>query len=164
MKNNKIVTVKTFNVVSKRSKKKSSTIYSEFKEFAVKGNVVDLAVAFVMGAAFSQIVTALVNGIIMPIIGKMTFGTDLDTLKVVLTPAKYDKYGNETVTETAIQFGHFISVTIDFIIIAFVLFIIVKNINRLKRKHVVESAAAPEPTQEELLLREIRDLLKEKNQ
>jgi large conductance mechanosensitive channel len=163
MKNNKIATVKTFNIVSRRSKKKNSTIFSEFKEFAVKGNVVDLAVAFVMGVAFSQIVTALVNGIIMPILGKLTFGTDFDTLKVVLTPAKYDKYGHESIPETAIQFGHFISVTIDFILIAFVLFIIVKNINRLKRKHVVESAVAPEPTQEELLLREIRDLLKEKN-
>jgi large conductance mechanosensitive channel len=150
--------------VSRRSKKKSSTIYSEFKEFAVKGNVVDLAVAFVMGAAFSQIVNAFVNGIIMPIIGKLTFGTDFDKLKVVLTPAQYDKYGNESISETAIQFGHFISVTIDFTLIALVLFVVVKNVNRLKRKHVVDSAAAPEPTQEELLLREIRDLLREKNQ
>ena len=132
------------------------SIVKEFKEFAVKGNVVDLAVGVLIGAAFGKIVTSLVTDIIMPPIGLLLGGIDFKDLKIHLKPAV------GKTPEVAINYGVFINTAIDFIIVAFVIFIVIKGINAMKRKEeIAEEAAAPapEPTKEELLLTEIRDLL-----
>ena len=122
----------------------------EFKEFAVKGNVMDMAVGVIIGAAFGKIVTSLVNDILMPIIGMLTGGIDFTGLKA-------------TIGDANITYGQFIQNVIDFIIVAFCIFLMLKGINKLNRKK--QEPAAPEapkgPTQEELLA-EIRDLLKQK--
>lgn len=131
-------------------------IVKEFKEFAMRGNVVDLAVGVIIGAAFGKIVTSLVADIIMPPIGMATGGIDFKDLKYVLKPA-VDK-----TPETTINYGLFINNVIDFLIVAFCIFLIVKAINSLKKKEEVAPAAAPEPTKEEVLLTEIRDLLAKK--
>jgi len=122
----------------------------EFKEFAVKGNVVDMAIGVIIGIAFGKIVSSVVADVIMPPIGLMLGGMDFASLAIVL------KEGAEPVL---LKYGVFINTIIDFIIIAFVLFLAVKGINRLKKK---EEAAppAPEPSSEEKLLTEIRDILK----
>ena len=122
----------------------------EFKEFAVKGNVMDMAVGVIIGAAFGKIVTSLVNDILMPIIGMLTGGIDFTGLKA-------------TIGEANITYGQFVQSVIDFVIVAFCIFLMLKGINKLNRKK--QKPAAPEapkgPTQEELLA-EIRDLLKQK--
>jgi large conductance mechanosensitive channel len=128
-------------------------IVKEFKEFAMRGNVVDLAVGVIIGAAFGKIVTSLVTDIIMPPIGMMTGGIDFKNLKYVLKPA-VDK-----VPETAINYGLFINNVIDFVIVAFCIFLIVKGINSLRKQEEAAPAEPPAPTKEEVLLTEIRDLL-----
>lgn len=131
----------------------------EFKEFAMRGSVIDLAVGVVIGGAFGKIVTSLVDDIIMPPIGFITGGVDFSQLKYVITEA------NEAagVEEVSITYGNFVNVVIQFMIIAFCIFLVIKGINVLKRKEVVEEEAAPaEPTKEEALLAEIRDILKNK--
>ncbi len=130
---------------------------SEFKEFIAKGNVLDLAVAVVIGAAFGKIVTALVDGIVMPLIGMLTGGVSVSDWKYVISPAQFDAAGKETLAESAIKYGAFIQTIVDFLIIAFVIFLVLKAYNRM-RKPVEEAAAAP--AEEVLLLREIRDSLK----
>lgn len=132
---------------------------SEFKEFAMRGNVVDMAVGVIIGAAFGKIVTSLVNDIIMPVIGVLTGGVNFSDKKFVIQQAVAN--GETIVTpEVAVTWGAFVQTVIDFIIIAFCIFVAIKAINRLKRP---EPEPAPEasaaPTQEELLT-EIRDLLK----
>ena len=131
----------------------------EFKEFALKGNVIDLAIGVVIGAAFGKIVTSLVNDLIMPILGVLTAGVDFTNMKYVINPAGVDQYGNQ-IPETAILYGSFIQNIIDFLIIAFSIFIVVKLINKAKRKQDAQNPA-PEPC-EIMLLTEIRDLLKSK--
>ncbi|WP_028828690.1 large-conductance mechanosensitive channel protein MscL [Proteocatella sphenisci] len=137
-------------------------MWKEFKDFAFKGNVLDLAVAVVMGGAFGKIVTSLVNDIIMPVVGFFTAGTDFSTLKYVLSQAVMD--GETIVTpEAAILYGSFIKNIVDFIIIAFSIFLAIKFINKAKKKKVQEPEKAPEPEpvpQDIKLLEEIRDLLK----
>jgi large conductance mechanosensitive channel len=128
----------------------------EFKEFAMKGNLVDLAVGFVMGAAFTKVTGAFINGLVMPFVGLIQ-GKDLSQWKVVLKPASLGTDGKE-VAEVAVKYGDFISVTIEFIIVAFVMFLVVKAINKMKKAEA-EAAPAPTPAQE-VLLTEIRDLLK----
>lgn len=128
---------------------------SEFKEFISRGNVVDLATAVVIGAAFGKIVTALVDGIVMPVIGFLTGGVSVSDWKYVLSPASVDAAGKE-VAEVAIRYGAFIQTMIDFLLIALVIFLILKAYNRV-RKPVEAPAATPEDV---LLLREIRDSLK----
>lgn len=128
----------------------------EFKEFAVKGNVVDLAVAVVIGAAFGKIVTSLVNDIIMPPIGYITGGVDFSDIKYVLKEAVGDT------PEVSVNFGNFVNIVIQFIIVAFCIFLIVKGLNSLKKKEEAAPSAPPAPTKEEVLLTEIRDLLKNK--
>lgn len=132
----------------------------EFKEFAMKGNVVDMAVGVIIGGAFGKIVTSLVNDIIMPVISKVTGGINFKDLKVILTQADEAK----GITEVAFGYGAFIQNVVDFLIIAFCLFMVIKGMNRLKKKEQAQPAPAapPEPTKEEVLLTEIRDLLKEK--
>src|SRR5690606_15003331 len=132
----------------------------EFKEFAMRGSVVDLAVGVVIGGAFGKIVTSLVNDVIMPPIGYLTGGIDFSEMKYVIEPADE---ANE-IAETAINYGNFINVIIEFLIIAFCIFLVIKGLNALKRKEEEAPAAPPEPSKEEVLLTEIRDLLKSKQE
>ena len=128
----------------------------EFKAFAMRGNVLDMAVGVVIGGAFGKITTSLVNDIIMPLISMLTGGIDFSSWKWVLKAAQGDA------AEVAVNFGNFIAVVLDFIIIAFAVFCMVKAINKLHKKKEEAPAAPPEPSAEEKLLTEIRDLLKEK--
>ena len=129
----------------------------EFKEFALKGNLVDIAVAFVMGAAFNRVVTAFTGGLISPLVGMLT-GKDLSQNKWVLKEQIKDAAGTVTQPEVALMWGAFLTAIIDFIIVAFVMFLIIKAINNLKKS---EPAPALPPTPEDvILLREIRDALK----
>jgi len=125
----------------------------EFKEFAVKGNVVDMAVGIIIGAAFGKIVSSFVGDVIMPPIGVLLGGVDFSSLAYTV------KAASGAAPAVIISYGKFIQTIIDFIIIAFAIFIAVKAINSLKR---TEEAAAPEPSKQEVLLKEIRDLLKER--
>ena len=129
----------------------------EFKEFALKGNLVDIAIGFVMGAAFKQVVTSFTGGIVSPLIG-LVFKADFKDLKWIAREA--DTSSN--ISEVAVLYGDFITNVIDFVIVAFVMFIIIKGINATKKKEAPAAPALPSgPTQEELL-EEIRDLLAKK--
>ena len=128
----------------------------EFKAFAMRGNVLDMAVGVVIGGAFGKITTSLVNDIIMPLISMLTGGIDFSSWKWVLKAAPGDA------AEAAVNFGRFVAVVLDFIIIAFAVFCMVKAINKFHKKKEEAPAAPPEPSAEEKLLTEIRDLLKEK--
>lgn len=133
-------------------------VLSEFRQFAVKGNVIDLAVAVVIGAAFGAIVTSLVNDIIMPPIGVATGGVDFTELKIPLTnPVIQD--GKVIKEGASINYGNFIQTIVNFLIIAIAIFALVKGINAMKRKEEA-APATPTPTKQELLLTEIRDLLR----
>ena len=136
--------------------------FDEFKKFAMRGNVIDLAVGVVIGGAFGKITTSIVNDIIMPVIGVLTGGLNFGDWKIVLKQAVLDAEGAVLNPEVAITFGNTISVILDFIIIAFAVFCLVKGINALHRKKEEAPAAPPappEPSAEEKLLTEIRDLL-----
>jgi large conductance mechanosensitive channel len=124
-------------------------MWKEFREFAVKGNALDLAIGVIIGGAFGKIVTSLVNDIITPIIGLLVGGIDLTGLQF--------QFG-----EAVITYGAFLQNIIDFLIIAYTIFLMVKLLNKLKRKEIEKPAAPPAPSQEEVLLTEIRDLLKNK--
>jgi large conductance mechanosensitive channel len=129
----------------------------EFKAFAMKGNVVDMAVGIIIGAAFGKIVSSVVNDIIMPPIGLLVGGMTFTDLKVVL------KGATETVPAVTWNYGNFLQVTFDFLIVSFAVFLMIKAINAAKRKEAVAPAPPPAPippTKEETLLAEIRDLLK----
>ncbi|MBR6251662.1 MAG: large-conductance mechanosensitive channel protein MscL [Bacteroidales bacterium] len=134
----------------------------EFKEFAVKGNVIDMAVGVIIGGAFGKIVSSVVNDVIMPPIGWLIGGVNFTDLKVTLPPNPLAPEGTEPAT---INYGAFLQNVFDFIIVAFCIFLLVKGINTLTRKKKAEEAAAPapapEPSNEEKLLGEIRDLLKQ---
>ena len=143
---------------------------TEFKQFAVKGNAIDMAIGVIIGGAFGKIVTSIVNDIIMPPIGWLIGGVDFKDLKVVLkdaVPEQLDEAGNvvqKAVAEVTLNYGAFIQNVIDFIIIAFCVFMLVKFITNLNKKKEEPAAppAPPAPSAEEKLLTEIRDLLKEK--
>ena len=130
---------------------------SEFKDFAVKGNVVDMAVGIVIGAAFGKIVSSFVGGVLMPPIGVLLGGVNFSDLSFVLKEAA------GTAPAVVISYGSFIQTLIDFIIIAFAIFMVVKGINSLKKKEQAAPKAPPVPSTEEVLLTEIRDLLKNRN-
>jgi large conductance mechanosensitive channel len=132
----------------------------DFKEFALKGNVVDLAIAVVIGGAFGKIVTSLVNDIIMPIIGTFTGGIDFSKKKVVFSHAVLDASGKVVKPENALTYGNFINAVIMFLIIAFSIFIVMRAFIKLQKKKEEAPAPPPEPTPEQKLLTEIRDLLK----
>ncbi len=142
--------------------------FKEFKEFINKGNVVDMAVGVVIATAFGNITKSLVADVIMPVVGLLTGGISVSDLKYVLTPAVIED-GVEIVAENAVRYGLFIQFIIDFLIIALAVFVFVKALNsaknlRKKEEEVVaeEPAPIPEPSAEEKLLTEIRDLLKDK--
>lgn len=138
-------------------------LIQEFKEFAVKGNAVDMAVGVIIGGAFGKIVSSIVDDIIMPPIGWLIGGVKFSDLKFTLPTV--DIPGVEKMEAATINYGNFIQTTLDFLIIAFCVFLLVKGINKMSRKKAEEPVApapAPEPTAEEKLLSEIRDLLKNK--
>ena len=126
----------------------------EFKEFALKGNVMDLAVAVIIGAAFGKIITSLVNDLLMPVVGIFLGGVNFTDLKYIITPASGD------VAEVAILYGAFIQSIVDFLIVAFSIFLFIKLLSSRKKKETKEPSAPPAP--EVVLLEEIRDLLKTK--
>jgi large conductance mechanosensitive channel len=127
----------------------------EFREFAIKGNVVDMAVGIIIGAAFGKVVSSLVGDIFMPPLGWMIGGVDFSDLAIMLPEIIQGKGG------VAIPYGKFIQTIIDFMIVAFAIFMVVKVINRLKKKEEAAPSAPPAPSNQELLLTEIRDLLKQ---
>lgn len=139
------------------------SFFSEFKEFAVKGNVVDLAVGVIIGGAFGKIVDSLVNDLIMPLLGKVVGGLDFSNYYIALagqqaglTLADAKKAG------AVFAYGSFLTVALNFMILAFIIFLMIKQINRLKKEEPAAAPAAPAPTPEDIiLLREIRDSLKQ---
>lgn len=132
----------------------------EFKEFAMKGNLVDIAVGFVMGAAFKQVVTSFTGGIVSPLIG-LVFKADFRDLKLIVKEGVVDDAGKVT-GEVAVLYGDFLTNVIDFIIVAFVMFMIVKGVNATKKKEAPAPPPAPKGPSQEELLAEIRDLLAKK--
>jgi large conductance mechanosensitive channel len=126
----------------------------EFRDFAVKGNMIDMAVGIIIGAAFGKLITSLVNDIIMPPLGQLIGGVQFSGLKLTIgSPIE----GKEPVT---LNYGNFIQTTVDFLIVAIAIFMVVKAINRMKRKQEAAPAAPAAPTKDQTLLTEIRDLLK----
>lgn len=138
----------------------------EFKEFAVRGSLVDTAVAFVMGVAFGKIVSAFVDGMAMPLVGMLTGGIDFAQMKWVLKDgvAAVKDVSGKVVTpelaEVSVKYGVFLTNIIDFIIVAFAVFMVIRAVNRAKRKELAEPAATPAPSTSEQLLMEIRDSLR----
>tara|TARA_R110002167_G_scaffold72165_2_gene203228 strand:- start:318 stop:728 length:411 start_codon:yes stop_codon:yes gene_type:complete len=128
----------------------------EFKEFAMKGNLIDMAVGFVMGSAFATVVTAFIQGVFLPLLAPIMGGIDLSELSYTISPAVIDASGEVTKEAAVIELGNFIAAVISFLIVAFVMFMIIKGMNSLKKK---EEAAPSEPPRQEVLLEEIRNLL-----
>jgi len=139
-------------------------LIDEFKSFAMRGNVVDMAVGIIIGGAFGKIISSVVADVIMPPIGLLMGGVSFTDLKIILKDPVMDAAGKITKQAVAINYGNFIQTTVDFLIIAFAIFMMIKAMNSLKKKEVapIEEPAPPPPTNEELLLAEIRDLLKTK--
>lgn len=137
-------------------------LIKEFKEFAVKGNVVDMAVGIIIGGAFGKIVSSLVNDVIMPPIGKLLGGVNFTDLKVVISQAVME--GEQVIAEeVAIRYGAFIQTVVDFLIIAFVIFLMIKGMNSLRKKEEAAPAEPAAPPADIQLLTEIRDLLRKEN-
>lgn len=132
------------------------SMLKEFKEFAVKGNVVDMAVGIILGVAFGKIVSSFVGDVVMPPIGVLLGGVDFSNLSIVVKEAEGQN------PAVLINYGKFLLAVMDFIIIAFVIFMAVKAINSLKRKEAVAPEVVPAPSKDQVLLTEIRDILKEK--
>ncbi|MFV0472022.1 MAG: large conductance mechanosensitive channel protein MscL [Paludibacteraceae bacterium] len=143
-------------------------LVKEFKEFAVKGNAMDMAIGVIIGAAFGKIVTSVVDDLIMPIVGAMLGKPDFSSLYIVLKGKDLVPVGTKLeearkIADTAIfAYGNFITITINFLLLALVVFMIVKSLNKMKKKEEEAPSAPPEPSKEEVLLGEIRDLLKKK--
>ena len=135
--------------------KQAKSFWAEFKQFISRGNVIDLAVGVIIGGAFTAIVNSLVNDVVMPVIGILCGGIDFTGLKCVITPASGDT------PEAAIYYGNFIQNVVNFLLVAFVVFVMVKLINGFRRKKAAAPTPPPQPSEEVLLLREIRDALKE---
>ncbi|MBU6318654.1 MAG: large-conductance mechanosensitive channel protein MscL [Alphaproteobacteria bacterium] len=136
-------------------------MFKEFRDFAMRGNVVDLAIGVIIGAAFGAIVSSLVNDIIMPIIGFATGGMDFSRFVYTLAPARPGPDGAELAAVT-INYGKFVNYVLTFVIIAFALFVVVKGMNQLRKAEAPAPDAPPEPSGEEKLLTEIRDLIRAK--
>ncbi len=134
-------------------------LISEFKDFINKGNAIDLAVGVVIGAAFGKIVNSIVNDLIMPPIGLALGGVNFTDLKMTLKGAAVDAAG-AAIPAVTVNYGNFIQILIEFLIIAFAIFMVVKGINKMKKAEEAAPAAPPAPSKEEKLLAEIRDLLK----
>ncbi len=132
----------------------------DFKDFAMKGNVIDMAIGVIVGGAFGKIVSSLVNDIIMPVVSIATGGDGLKNLKYVITAGREAVGDTAAIEEVAINYGMFIQNIVDFFIIALSIFIALRVVMKFKKKEEEAPAAPPEPTKEEVLLTEIRDLLK----
>ncbi|MCZ8235952.1 MAG: large conductance mechanosensitive channel protein MscL [Inhella sp.] len=133
---------------------------SEFREFAVKGNVVDLAVGVIIGGAFGKIVDSLVGDVIMPVLGKLVGGLDFSNYFIPLAGQTATTLAEAKKAGAVLAYGSFLSVLLNFILLAFVIFLMIKQINRLKRAEAAPPPAAPQTPEDVLLLREIRDSLK----
>ena len=141
--------------------------FAEFKEFISRGNVMDMAIGVIIASAFGKITTSLVNDVFMPLVGCLIGGIDLAKLNITISPAVLNETGEVTKEAVVVGIGTFLTSVIDFILVAFVVFLVVKAFNTAKKKlekpaEPAPAPAEPEPTKEELLLTEIRDLLKEK--
>ena len=130
------------------------SLIKEFKDFAVRGNVIDMAVGIIIGGAFGKIVSSFVADVVMPPIGVLLGGVDFGKLSVTI------KEASETAEAVKINYGSFLNTIIDFIIIAFIIFMVIKAMNKMKKKEEEKPAAPPAPSKQEVLLTEIRDLLK----
>jgi large conductance mechanosensitive channel len=137
------------------------SFFKEFKEFAVKGNVVDMAVGIIIGGAFGKIVASLVNDIVMPPIGVLIGGVDFTNLKLVLKQASVDVAGKE-IPAVTINYGTLVNTVVNFIIIALAIFMVIKAMNFAKKKQEAAPAVPPAPSAEEKVLTEIRDILSSK--
>ncbi len=137
-------------------------ILKEFQQFAMRGNVVDMAVGIIIGGAFGKIVSSVVADIIMPPIGLLMGGVNFADLKLVIKAAEMDLKTQTMNPAVTINYGQFLQVTVDFIIVAFAIFLMVKAMNSLKKKEEAAPVAPPTPPAQELLLMEIRDILKRK--
>jgi large conductance mechanosensitive channel len=147
------------NGPARKVEEKGLRMLNEFREFAMKGNVVDLAVGVIIGAAFGAIVTSLVGDIVMPLIGAITGGLDFSNYFTPLSKAVTASNLADAKKQGAVlAWGNFLTLTLNFIIVAFVIFLAIRSLNRLKRRD--EAAPPPKPTRQEELLTEIRDLLK----
>ena len=137
-------------------------MWKEFKEFAVKGNVIDMAIGVIIGGAFGKIVSSLLSDILMPPIGLLMGGMNFTDLKWAMKPAQIDALGKVTKEAVTLNYGNFLQVTVDFVIVAFAIFMMVQGMNALKKKEAAKPSVPPLPGPEEKLLMEIRDLLKRK--
>ena len=143
-------------------KKKTNGFLAEFRQFIARGNVLDMAVGVIVGGAFGKISTSLVNDILMPIFSMLTGGVEFSHWTWVLKEAIYNPDGSQLAAPITINYGTFLSTILDFLIIAFAVFCLIKAINRFHRKKEEVSTPSPLPSREEVLLTEIRDLLKER--
>lgn len=136
----------------------------EFRDFISRGNVVDMAVGIIIGAAFGKIVSSFVNDILMPPLGVIIGEMDFTGFKIILKQAQFNESGDIIKEAVTLNYGNFIQTTVDFLIIAFAIFILIKAINKLRKQAEVSETppAPPAPTKEELLLTEIRDILRQK--
>jgi large conductance mechanosensitive channel len=138
-------------------------VMQEFREFAMKGNVIDMAIGIIIGAGFGKIITSLVNDVIMPPIGLLLGNADFSDLYINLSGTAYTSLAEaKAAGAPVIAYGLFINTVLDFAIVAFAVFIMIRQVNRLKRKEEVKTSAPPAPSREEQLLAEIRDLLKKR--
>ena len=138
------------------------SIVKEFKDFAMKGNVMDMAVGIIIGGAFGKIISSVVADIIMPPIGLLMGGVNFTELKFTLKAAQLDPATQTMKNAVTINYGQFLQVTVDFLIIAMAIFLIVKGMNAMKKKETAAPPSPPAPSKEELLLMDIRDILKRK--
>lgn len=139
------------------------SIVKEFKEFAMKGNVVDMAVGIIIGGAFGKIVSSLVNDVMMPPIGLLMGGVNFKDLKFIMKAAETDVATGIVTPAVSVNYGQFLQTSVDFLIVAFAIFMMIKAMNSFKKKEEVKpTVAPPTPSKEELLLTDIRDLLKTK--
>ena len=136
------------------------SLAKEFKAFAMRGNVVDMAVGIIIGGAFGKIIASFVNDVLMPPIGMLLGGVDFKELQFVLREDTLNAAGEVVTKGATILYGNFIQTSVDFIIIAFVIFMMIKGMNNMKKKEEAAPAPPPAPSKEETLLGEIRDLLK----
>ena len=140
------------------------SIIKEFKTFAMRGNMIDMAVGLIVGAAFGKIVNSLVNDVVMPPLGKLISGVDLTTMFLVLGPGEFATVAAAKEAGVAtLNYGIFMNEVINFLIVAFAVFMVIKGINAMKKKEEAAPTLPPTPTNEEKLLTEIRDLLKSKS-
>nr|WP_070960879.1 large conductance mechanosensitive channel protein MscL [Hyphomonas sp. Mor2] len=134
-------------------------MFNEFKEFAMKGNLVDMAVGFVMGGAFATVVTAFIQGVFLPALSPVLGGLDFGSWAYEIAPAVLAEDGTVVTEAVSIKIGEFVSATISFIIVAFVMFLIIKGMNNMMKKEEEAPAEPPAPPRQEVLLEEIRNLL-----